>query len=94
MTETHQAHPGQSSEAVQSWLVGRIAHFLKVPASQIDPDVPLADYGLESVYAFALAGEIEDTLGLSVEPTLVWDVDTVTALTAHLTRLAADEAAG
>ncbi|MFF7591553.1 acyl carrier protein [Kitasatospora purpeofusca] len=83
---------GQSPEAVRAWLVSRIAHFLKVPAEEIEPDVPLADYGLESVYAFALAGEIEDTLGVLVEPTLVWDVDTVNALTAHLTRLVADQA--
>lgn len=55
-----------------------------LPAQEIEADVSLAEYGLDSVYAFALCGEIEDTMGIPIEPTLLWDVDTLRALTAHL----------
>jgi peptidoglycan/xylan/chitin deacetylase (PgdA/CDA1 family) len=34
--------------------------------------------------------DIEDELGVTVEPTLVWDVDTVAALTVHLAGLVAE----
>ncbi|WP_294006758.1 acyl carrier protein [Streptomyces sp.] len=57
----------------------RVSYYLETPVAEIDPGVSLAEYGLESVYAFALCGDIEDTLGVTVEPTLVWDVDTVAA---------------
>ncbi|MGW4652239.1 acyl carrier protein [Kitasatospora sp. NPDC004289] len=93
MPQTDPANTDWTPEAIQAWLTGRIAHFLEMPDSEIDPDIPLAEYGLESLYAFALSGEIEDTLGLAVEPTLVWDVDTVNALTAHLCGLWAERAA-
>ncbi|RSM44455.1 polyketide synthase [Amycolatopsis balhimycina DSM 5908] len=76
-------------EKIRSWLIERVAHYAMVPAEEIEPDVPLANYGLDSVYAFALCGDIEDMLGLLVEPVLLWDVDTVSALTAHLAALAA-----
>ncbi|MFC9257350.1 acyl carrier protein [Amycolatopsis thailandensis] len=78
-----------TAEKIQSWLVERVAHYAMIPAEEIEFDVPLANYGLDSVYAFALCGDIEDTLGLLVEPILLWDVDTVAALTTHLTEMAA-----
>ncbi|MFJ5309802.1 acyl carrier protein [Streptomyces sp. NPDC088350] len=84
MALSNSVRPGDSPEAIQTWLIARIAEFLGLPPEHIEPDVSLADYGLESVYAFALCGEIEDTLGAVIEPTLLWDTDTVSALTAHL----------
>lgn len=74
----------RTPEQIRSWLVDRVAFYVMLPAQEIEPDVSLAEYGLDSVYAFALCGEIEDTLGIPIEPTLLWDVDTLTTLTAHL----------
>jgi acyl carrier protein len=84
MTDTELAHTRRTPEDIGSWLVERVAYYLERPAAEIDPDQSVADYGLDSVFTFALCGEIEDTLGLAVEPTLIWDFDTLTALTAHL----------
>ncbi|OKI97217.1 acyl carrier protein [Kitasatospora sp. CB01950] len=83
----------RTSEEIRDWLITRIGHYLDRPTEPVDPDASLAEYGLDSVYAFALCGAIEDTLGLSVEPTLVWEVNTVTALTAHLVGLRSDRPA-
>ncbi|CAL9631837.1 hypothetical protein SUDANB176_06103 [Streptomyces sp. enrichment culture] len=89
MSDSDLPATGLTPERIRSWLVERVAYYGKLPAEEIDADVPLAHYGLDSVYAFALCGDIEDMLGLAVEPVLLWDVDTVTALTAHLAELAA-----
>ncbi|MFG2822960.1 acyl carrier protein [Kitasatospora sp. NPDC048365] len=78
----------QSAEQIRGWLVERVGYYLQRPAEEIDPAVALTEYGLDSVYAFALCGDIEDTLRLSVDPTLVWDVNTVDALAEHLSGLA------
>lgn len=71
-------------EEVRSWLVERIACYVQRPSEEIDPDISVAEAGLDSVYTFALCGEIEDRFGLPVEPTLVWELDTLTTLAAHL----------
>ncbi|MBV6701503.1 acyl carrier protein [Kitasatospora aureofaciens] len=69
------------------WLLDRIALYLKRPAESIDPTVPLAEYGLDSVCALSLCGDLEDEFGLEVEPILLWDHPTVESLTAHLAEL-------
>ncbi|MCC9311442.1 acyl carrier protein [Kitasatospora sp. RB6PN24] len=81
---------GVSGEDIERWLLERVSAYLETPVGEIDPEVSLAEYGLESVYAFALCGDIEDKLGVIVEPTVVWDVDTVAALTVHLVALMAE----
>ncbi|MFE6744846.1 acyl carrier protein [Kitasatospora purpeofusca] len=63
-----------------AWLTDRVAFYLEIPAEQIAPDVKLVEYGLESVYALALCGDVEDEYGIEVEPTLAWDYPTVEAL--------------
>jgi acyl carrier protein len=93
MSETQPTPDLRDPDAIGSWLAERIGHYLRLPAGEIDHDAPLAGYGLDSVYAFALCGDIEDQLGVAVEPTLVWDVDTVHRLAEHLAGLTAEPTA-
>ncbi len=65
---------------VQRWLAERVGHYLNRPAADIDPQTPLAEMGIDSVYALSLCGDIEDAFGLSVDPTLAWDYPTVAAI--------------
>jgi acyl carrier protein len=69
---------------IASWLAERVASYLDTEPDGIDRDLPLAEYGLDSVYALTLCGEIEDELNLSVEPTLAWDHPTVNAMAEYL----------
>jgi acyl carrier protein len=69
---------------LRTWLTDRVAYYVEREPQDIDPDAPLTTFGLDSVYAFALCGDIEDEFRLPVEPTLVWDVRTVNGLTEHL----------
>lgn len=87
MTDTTTSRP--APEDIRSYLIDRVAFYLQVPEAEIGLDVPVTEYGLDSVYAVALCADIEDDLHVTVEPTLLWDVDTITALTAHLTDLVA-----
>ncbi|ALM17754.1 Phosphopantetheine attachment site domain protein [Mycobacteroides abscessus subsp. abscessus] len=76
-----------TAPALDDWLAGKIAGYLSITADQVDRDRSLADYGLDSVYALTLCGEIEDEFGLTVEPTLAWDYPTVDAMSGHLDSL-------
>lgn len=77
-----------TAENIRSWLVVRIAHYLGEPTETIDLSMSLLEYGLDSVYAFTLCGEIEDTLSVIVEPAEIWDMETLVNLTDHIAGLA------
>jgi acyl carrier protein len=89
MTDTGSAINEPTAENVSAWLAERVAHYLDEPAGSIDPGMSLAEHGLDSVHAFSLCGEIEDTLDVAVEPTLIWQVETLTDLADHIVGLAA-----
>lgn len=74
----------RSPDELTRWLVSRVAFYVQRPEADIDADTPLADYGLDSLYAFSLWGEIEDTLAIEIDPVLLWEVPTASALAQHL----------
>jgi acyl carrier protein len=78
----------QTIEALQEWLARRVATYVQKAPEEIKTDVPLAEYGLDSVYALTLSGDIEDHLGLTLEPTLMWDHPTIDALAQVLLQMA------
>ncbi|MFG3282473.1 acyl carrier protein [Streptomyces sp. NPDC048111] len=67
-----------------TWLLDRAALYLRRPAATIDPRVPLAEYGMDSVIALSLCGDLEDEFGYEAEPMLLWDHPTLEGLHAHL----------
>lgn len=73
-----------TEQSLKQWLTERVASYIRAQPETIAPDVALAEYGLDSVYALTLTGDIEDHLGLSLDPTLMWDHQTIDALTAAL----------
>jgi acyl carrier protein len=77
----------QSVETLQGWLAERVATYVQKAPEDIKPNVPLAEYGLDSVYALTLSGDIEDHLGLVLDPTLMWDHPTIAALTQILLQM-------
>lgn len=77
--------PVNGTDAMRAWLTGRIAYYVERAPEDIDPDVKLVGYGLDSVFALTLCGDIEDEYGLEVDPTLAWDHPTVNAIVAALT---------
>ena len=54
------------------------------PASEIDHRATFASFGLGSVQAVALAGELEAWLGRSLLPTLAYEYPTIETLSRHL----------
>lgn len=68
------------SAAVEAWLIGRVLAYGKVDAGSFTPETPLAELGLDSVYALTLCGDIEDAYDLDVDPTIVWDHPTIRQL--------------
>ena len=73
------------STTVQDWLVDRVADYTERAPHQVDPTIPLAELGMDSVSAVALCGEIEDRWMLDIDPTLVFEYPTIAAIATYLT---------
>ncbi|MBT2509713.1 acyl carrier protein [Streptomyces sp. ISL-98] len=65
---------------IGDWLRGRVVTYGELAPDSFSDDTPFADLGFTSVYALTLCGDIEDTFGLVVEPTIVWHHPTIREL--------------
>ncbi len=70
--------------AIREWLVAQLSHVLGVEPQDIDIREPFANYGLTSVDAVSLSGDLEEWLELSLSPTLAYEYPTIETLARHL----------
>lgn len=76
--EEEQVNTDTSSvEAIQTWLATKLAKQLMLKSNTIDVREPLTRYGLDSIDAVTLVGDLEDWLGLELPSTLFWDYPTL-----------------
>ncbi len=71
-------------EVIQQWLVTCLAAQFDIAPQEIDVCKPITEYGLDSIAAVSLAGDLEDWLGLELSPTLVWDYPVIEILARYL----------
>ncbi|CAI0731966.1 Beta-ketoacyl-acyl-carrier-protein synthase I [Serratia rubidaea] len=71
---------------LKHWLIERVATYCRLAPAAIKEDANFADYGMDSVFTLTLIGEIEDHLGLELDPTTLWDNPSVEQLHAFLAR--------
>jgi acyl transferase domain-containing protein/acyl carrier protein len=74
----------QSAATIEAWLVSQIARRAGISAAQIEIRRPFVDFGLDSVQAVSLTGDLEVWLNQSLSPTLVWDYPNIESLAAYL----------
>lgn len=74
----------QNTEAIEGWLVSKLAEILNMKPDEIDIQEPFANYGLDSVEAVTLSGDLETWLGRKLSATLVFDYPNIEALSRHL----------
>lgn len=75
-----------SKDSIADWLVQWIAKELGLPTGEIETEKSLLDYSLSSVTAMMLVGDLEEWLGLTLPPTLVWDYPSIAAIADYLTQ--------
>ncbi len=57
-----------TADEIRNWVRGHLAGVLNVAPESIAFDRKLSDYGLDSVDAILMAGELEDHFGLEIDP--------------------------
>jgi len=83
--ESSFVHDAPTGEAIRRWLVLKISELLGLDPDGVDVREPFASYGLTSVQAVGLSGELQDWLRRPLPASLVYEYPTVEALARHLT---------
>ena len=73
-----------TAEEIQDWMVAYLARSLEVSPNTIDTTVPFDSLALDSMTAISMTGDLEQWLGRSVDPTVVYDYPTIEEFAAHL----------
>jgi acyl transferase domain-containing protein/acyl-CoA synthetase (AMP-forming)/AMP-acid ligase II/acyl carrier protein len=74
----------RSAEAIEQWILDRLTERLNVPPSQLDASDQFVTFGLDSLNAVRLSGELEEWLGRKLSPTVVFEHPTPKALARFL----------
>ena len=74
----------QDAQAIQVWLIAQLAERLGLEPDEIDLEEDFANYGLNSIEAVNLSGDLENLLGRRLPPTILWDYPNVTTLSEYL----------
>ena len=83
----------RSREAIESWIKTWIGNELNLALDEIEMDKSFLNYGMNSVQAMMLVGDLEDQLARRLSPTLIWDYPSVDTLTEYLITVGSDETA-
>jgi thioester reductase-like protein len=74
-----------SLEAIQSWLTFQLGRYLNLESKQIDLNKSFNDYGFDSLQSMNLLGELENFLGCPINPSLIWECETIQKFSQYLT---------
>ncbi len=74
----------KTAESIQDWLINALATRMEMDPDDIDPDAPFESFGLESADALVMLTQLEQWLGQTVPPVLVWNYPTITQLSQRL----------
>lgn len=69
---------------IQDWLITKVSTQLNLAAANIDITSELATYGLDSMDAVMISGELEDALDIELASTVLWDYPTIESLATFL----------
>lgn len=75
-----------SAQNLRRWASAYLAHLLDQPEERIDLYRGLTDYGLDSMDAVVMAGELEEHFGIEIDPALFLREASLGALIGELER--------
>lgn len=74
------------ASAIQAWMISRVSEAAAFPPEQIDARAALTSYGLDSLMAFEITGDLAGWLGRDIPATLLWDYPTIELLAKYLSQ--------
>ncbi|HCF26124.1 MAG TPA: AMP-dependent synthetase, partial [Cyanobacteria bacterium UBA11049] len=82
--EGQSSKPTFTKEEIQTWLISRLALYLKMPPAEINIQTSFTEYGLDSAVAVSMTGELGQWLGCELGLVLLWEYPSIEKLTQYL----------
>ena len=76
-----------SQDEIQGLVASKLAELLHLAPATIEPDDSVFALGLDSSGALTLAGHLEDTLGIAVDPAMMWEFPNIADLAGQLAQI-------
>lgn len=74
----------EATQQIEAWMIAWLSHRNGLDAQDIGPETQFAEFGLDSMSALELSGEVEDWLGVELTPVVAWNYPTPAKLAAYL----------
>jgi acyl carrier protein len=84
LTSDLETQGSQTAESIQDWLVEQVSQRLDLDPDEIDSHASFESFGMESSEALVLLNTLEQWLGRSVPPVLLWNYPTIAQLSERL----------
>ncbi|KAA1242945.1 acyl carrier protein [Aquimarina sp. RZ0] len=69
---------------LEDWLLDKIAEHLDLTKNDISPHKELSTYGLDSMSAIMISGDIEEKFNIELPSTILWDYPTINDILDYL----------
>lgn len=73
------ASPGSLAD-IRAWLTSYMAFLLDEEPGKINTERSFDSYGIDSAAAVSLVGDLEDWMGIELDPTIVYDYPSIDQL--------------
>ena len=80
------ANGEERTGAIEAFAVEKLAETLNVSSEELDVNEPFINYGLDSLQAFTLTGDLAEWLDRDLEATLFWDHPCIADLSRYLAK--------
>ncbi len=77
---------GMAEGGLRRWVRSYLAEILFIPEPEVELDRTLDSYGLDSIEAVLMAGDLEEELGIEIDPAAFLQYPTIEAMVAALER--------
>jgi thioester reductase-like protein len=81
--DTRVAREAAPAQTLEPMLAEIVADCLGISAEAVRPDLPFAEYGMDSILAVAIIDRVNELLGTDLKTTVVYDYPTLRALAEH-----------
>jgi acyl carrier protein len=69
---------------IGEWLASYIGELIAKPAAEIDHNATFGSFGIDSANVIGITGELQEELGISIDPEAAYDYPTIRSLASYL----------
>lgn len=71
-------------QSISQWLGTRLAEMVNISIDQVDTQLQFDRYGLDSLNAVTLIGELSDWLEIELDPSIIYDHPSIEELSNYI----------